>query len=156
LLRLQAVPVSIETMRPFLQLALKHQFRAAALRPTWPYTHAAIAASKFYLGEFDADFSRSILLASRYGPWESEIQNRMLGIGYRSWARLGVPERDAVRGNLVRALQFRPKETEALLLTLKSVLPSCAELALEIAAACHTGASAPADAALGGGSKARQ
>lgn len=156
LLRLQAVPVSIDIMRPFLQLALKHQYRAVALRPTWPYTHAAIAVSKFYLGEFDADFSRSILLASRYGPWEAAIQNRMVGIGYRSWARLGASERDAVKGNLVRALQYRPAETAALLVTLKNVLPPCSQLALEIAGACRPPDPASVTATSNGGGKVRQ
>ena len=156
LLRLRAVPVSLDSMRPFLQLALKHQFRAAALRPTWPYNHAAIAVSKFYLGEFDADFSRSILLASRYGPWEAEIQSRMVGIGYRSWAWLGAPERDAVRGNLVRAQQYRPAETQALLVTLKSVLPLCVDLALEIAGGCRPGVPAPVAPPSAVGGKVRQ
>ena len=139
LLRLQAVPVGRETMRPFVQLALKHYLKAAALRPTWPYTHASIATTKFYLGEFDADFARAMQLASRYGPWEAPVQNRLVGIGYRAWGQLAAPERDAVRGNLVRALQYRPGETNALLVVLKDVLPVCAELALDIHGACRAG-----------------
>lgn len=122
---------------PFLNLALKHYLKAAQLRPTWPYTHASIASVKLQLGEIDADFRRAILLASKYGPWESPVHERMILVGYVSWAALGAPEREAVRGNIVRAMQYRPKDTGALMERLKNVLPSCEELAIDVHGACR-------------------
>jgi hypothetical protein len=131
MVRLAKLPGSREAMRPYFALVLRHYLKAAALRPAWPYTHASIATVKQLLDETDADFRLAIVLASRYGPWESAVHERLIAVGYRSWAALGEPEREAIRGNLRRALQYRPKETTALLATLQPFAPPCAELRLE-------------------------
>ena len=121
---------------PYLDLVLPHYLKAAALRPTWPYTHASIATVKQLQGRLDGDFERAIRLASRYGPWDTPIHERIITVGYRAWGSLKEPEREAVRGNVVRAFQYRPKETLALMGTLKATMPSCAELKLDIHGAC--------------------
>lgn len=123
-------------MRPYFELALRHYVRAAALRPTWPYTHAGIASVKWQLDDLDADFRRAIVQASRYGPWETAVHERLIVVGYRSWAALGETEREAIGGNVQRAHQYRPQETAALLATLKAVVPSCAELRVAVPGAC--------------------
>lgn len=137
MVRLSTRQTSPGTLKPYLDMVLPHYLKAAALRPTWPYTHASIATVKQLLGELDADFERAIRQASRYGPWDSPIHERIISVGYRAWASLKEPEREAVRGNVVRAFQYRPKETLALMATLKAAMPSCAELALEIQGACR-------------------
>ena len=136
MVRLSNVPGDSAQLRPYFELALRHYLTAAALRPTWPYTHASIASVKWQLGERDADFRRAIVLASRYGPWEVSIHERLILLGYRSWAVLGETEREAIRGNVRRAHEYRPKETGDLLATLKKVAPPCGELQVDVPGAC--------------------
>ncbi len=136
MVRLSNVPGDSAQLRPYFELALRHYLTAAALRPTWPYTHASIASVKWQLGERDADFRRAIVLASRYGPWEVSIHERLILLGYRGWAALGETEREAIRGNLRRSHQYRPKETGVLLAALKKVAPPCAELQVDVPDAC--------------------
>ena len=143
MVRLPNVSGDSAQMRPYFELALRHYLTAAALRPTWPYTHASIASVKWQLGERDADFRRAIVLASRYGPWEVSIHQRLILLGYRSWATLGETEREAIRGNLRRAHQYRPKETGVLLAALKTVAPPCAQLRVDVPDACTAAPAAP-------------
>ena len=128
-------------MRPYLELALRHYAKAAALRPTWPYTQAGIASVKWQLGDLDAGFRHAIVQASRYGPWESAVHERLIAVGYLGWAALGATEREAIGGNVQRAHQYRPRETAALLAKLKAVAPPCSELRVEVPGACAAAAS---------------
>ena len=136
MVRLSNVSGDSAQLRPYFELALRHYLTAAALRPTWPYTHASIASVKWQLGERDADFRRAIVLASRYGPWEVSVHERLIQIGYRSWAVLGETEREAIRGSVRRAHEYHPKETGVLLATLKKVALPCGELQVDVPGAC--------------------
>ena len=147
MVRLPNEPGGHARMRPYFELALRHYYKAAALRPTWPYTHAGIASVKWQLGERDADFRRAIVLASRYGPWEVAVHERLIRLGFGSWDTLGEIEREAIRGNLHRAHQYRPKETGVLLAALGKITPPCAQLRVDVPGACAAPAPAPAPVA---------
>ena len=136
LLRLTRVAGDRSKMAPYFDIALKHYFKAAALRPTWPFAHAGIVTAKQHLGRYDADFRRALSLASHYGPWELAVQDQLIVAGFRSWAALGEPEREIIRGNLRRAHEWRPVQTATLLTSLKLAAPPCEQLQVNIAGAC--------------------
>ena len=136
LLRLIRTPGDRTKMAPYFDVALKHYFRAAALRPTWPFAYSGIVTAKQQMGRYDADFMRAISLASHYGPWEMAIQHQLIAAGYRSWSALGETERALIRGNLRRAHEWRPDAAAALLASLKPVAPPCDQLQLPIPGAC--------------------
>ena len=138
LLRLTRVAGDRSKMAPYFDIALKHYFKAAALRPTWPFAHAGIVTAKQHLGRYDADFRRALSLASHYGPWELAVQDQLVVAGFRSWAALGEPEREIIRGNLRRAHEWRPVQTATLLTSLKLAAPPCDQLQVNIAGACST------------------
>ena len=138
LLRLTRIPGDRSKMAPYFDIALKHYFKAAALRPTWPFAHAGIVTAKQHLGRYDADFRRALSLASHYGPWELAVQDQLVVAGFRSWAALGEPEREIIRGNLRRAHEWRPVQTATLLTSLKLAAPPCDQLQVNIAGACST------------------
>ena len=138
LLRLTRVAGDRSKMAPYFDIALKHYFKAAALRPTWPFAHAGIVTAKQQLGRHDADFRRALSLASHYGPWELAVQDQLIVAGFRSWAALGEPEREIIRGNLRRAHEWRPVQTATLLTSLKLAAPPCEQLQVNIAGACPT------------------
>lgn len=131
-----APPGSAE-MNAFYDRALQHYLRAAALRPTSGYAHASIATVKFRLGQFDSDFSRALVLASRYGPWEMAVQDQVIDAGLRTWPALGEEVREAVRGNLRRAYQVNEARTREFLSARKSILPGCAQLGLPLPGICR-------------------
>ena len=123
-------------MKSHYEAALAEYLRAATLRPTSAYTHASIASVKLQLGQFDADFSTALLLATRYGPWERAVQEQVTSAGLRAWAALGEPARQAVRGNLQRALAMEPARTGRYLQANQGSLPPCGQLRLAIPGRC--------------------
>lgn len=147
--RLVRMPGSRNQMTPYYEIALRHYFKAASLRPTWPYSHIGIVTAKQQLGRIDADFKAAMALASRYGPSEMAVQEQIIVAGFQSWQALGAPEHALILGNLQRARQVRPAQTATLLAQLKPLLPPCdqqpADLARALASACLTpGTPAPA------------
>lgn len=132
LLRLARMPGDRGKMTPYYEIALRHYFKAAALRPTWPYSHAGIVTVKQQIGQIDADFKLAMAMASRYGPAEIAIQEQLISAGYQSWRALGEPERELIFGNLRRAHQARPKQTAALLARLKAHAPPCDQIPAEL------------------------
>lgn len=145
LLRLMRTPGDRANMAPYFEIALKHYYTAAKLRPTWPFAHSGIVTAKQQMGRYDADFLRAISLASRYGPWEKAVQDQLIVAGFRAWSALGETEREMIRGNLRRAYEWRPSETAGLLTSLSAVAPPCDQLQVPIPGACASnGAMAPA------------
>lgn len=149
LLRLTRAAGDRSKMAPYFEIALKHYFKAAALRPTWPFAHAGIVTAKQHLGRYDADFRRALSLASHYGPWELAVQDQLIVAGFRSWPALGEPEREIIRGNLRRAHQWRPGQTATLLTSLKLAAPPCDQLQVDIAGACSATPTASPAAPVG-------
>jgi tetratricopeptide (TPR) repeat protein len=131
-----AAPANSAEMNAFYDRALQHYLRAAALRPTSGYAHASVATVKFRLGQFDADFSRALVLASRYGPWEPAVQEQVIDAGLRTWPALSPEVREEVRGNLRRAYQVNEQRTREFLSVRKAVLPACAQLGMALPGIC--------------------
>lgn len=140
MIRLWLTPGDRVKMAPYFEIGLRHYTKAAALRPTWPYSHAGIVTAKQQLGQLDAVFIRAIGLASRYGPWEPAVQDQLIVAGYRAWPALAEAEREAIRGNLRRAHHWRPKPAAALLAWLKAAAPPCDQLQVDIPGACAAAA----------------
>ena len=136
LLRLMRVQGDRSKMTPYFEVALQHFHRAAALRPTWPFSHAGIVVVKQQMGRIDADFKHALVMASRYGPWEAAVQDQLIVAGFGSWSALDEPAREIIRGNLRRAHQSRPQQSAALLAALKPLAPPCGQLAVHLPNAC--------------------
>ncbi|MBI3147074.1 MAG: hypothetical protein HYZ17_00975 [Betaproteobacteria bacterium] len=99
--------------RPYYRQALEHLRRAAALRPTSPYTQANIALAKLGLGEIDAEFDRALLAAERNGPWEPAVHYVMLEAGMTHWAALRPELQAQVATAAERALVLERKRVLA-------------------------------------------
>ncbi len=99
--------------RPYYRQALEHLRRAAALRPTSPYTQANIALAKLGLGEIDAEFDRALLAAGRNGPWEPAVHRVMLEAGMSHWAALRPEVQTQVASAAERALGLERKRVLA-------------------------------------------
>ena len=148
LVRLNRMPGDRSKMAPYYEIALRHYFKAAALRPTWPYSHAGILTVKQQIGQVDADFKLALAMASRYGPAEMAVQDQIISAGYQNWQALGPDEHRLILGNLLRAWQARPKQTAQLLTQLKPHLPPCEQLpsalARDLPGACAALTTTPA------------
>jgi len=123
-------------LRTHYELALAQYQKAAALRPTSAYTHASIATVKLRLGQFDPDFSRALLLATRYGPWEPAVHSQVMAAGLLAWVGLAEPVRTAVRGNLERAHALDATRTEQYLRANRRTMPPCDQLRVAIPGIC--------------------
>lgn len=86
--------------------------RAIALRPASSYSWAILLRLKHELGEYDAEFRRSLERTVTLGPWEPELQLVVADIGWSAWAELPDPERQMVGENLVRGMK---RQAEAML-----------------------------------------
>lgn len=86
--------------------------RAIALRPASSYSWAILLRLKHELGEYDAEFRRSLERTVTLGPWEPELQLVVADIGWGAWAELPDPERQMVGENLVRGMK---RQAEAML-----------------------------------------
>ena len=133
LIRLVRIPGDRTKITPYYEIALRHYFKAAALRPTWPYAHAGIVTVKQQIGQVDADFKLALVMASRYGPSEPAVQEQIISAGYQSWKALSQAEHGLILGNLMRAWHARPKQTARLLALLKPHLPPCDQVSVDLA-----------------------
>lgn len=98
------------------RLAALEAFRAAAkAQPTWPEHWAALAYSKVYLLQFDAEFHNALHLAHELGPWRIEINRRVSEIGLIAWPQLTETERTAIHEAVRRTVNYSPQETKNLL-----------------------------------------
>jgi cytochrome c-type biogenesis protein CcmH/NrfG len=65
--------------------ALAHFSRAIALRPTSPYTWAAIADARYRKGDTGPAFETALRHASELGPAEPEVQRTVVDLGLATW-----------------------------------------------------------------------
>lgn len=86
--------------------------QAIALRPASPYSWAILLRLKHELGEYDAEFHRSLERTVALGPWEPKLQLVVADVGWSAWAELPGAEREMVRENLVRGMK---RQAEAML-----------------------------------------
>ena len=83
----------------YTEFALLHFQRAAALRPTSPYSWASIAMMKYRLGRVDKELLQALALAMRLGPWEPQVQVMASDLGLALWDRLDEEQRGQIRDN---------------------------------------------------------
>ncbi len=96
--------------------------RAIVLRPASPYSWAILLRLKNELGEYDAEFRRSLERTVTLGPWEPELQLVVADIGWSAWAGLPDAEREMVSENLVRGMK---RQAEAMLVVAQSHRDGC-------------------------------
>ncbi|HCT40378.1 MAG TPA: hypothetical protein DF427_04215 [Moraxellaceae bacterium] len=72
------------------------------LRPTWPYTHAALAYTLLRLGK-DQEMEQALLDAARLGPWEPAVMEAVVDVGLDAWHRISPSARLVVSDTLWRS-----------------------------------------------------
>jgi hypothetical protein len=102
-LRATGSPPGINSQRLDLAQALVSFRKAAALRPTSPYTWANILLAKYRLGQVDDEFFGAMRHALDFGPWEPAVQLIVADTGLGAWERLDSGLRGRVSENLQRA-----------------------------------------------------
>ncbi|MGP1680364.1 MAG: hypothetical protein ACTS6J_24815 [Burkholderiales bacterium] len=102
-LRATASPPGSEMRRLTLTAALVYFRRAAALRPTSPYTWANILLTKYRLGQLDDEFFSAMRNALEFGPWEPAVQLIVADTALGAWDKLDSGLRARANENLRRA-----------------------------------------------------
>lgn len=74
-----------------------------ALRPTWPYAHAALAYTLLRLGDKDQEMEQALSDAARLGPWEPAVMEAVIDIGLDAWFRISPSARQVVSDTLLRS-----------------------------------------------------
>lgn len=74
-------------------------------RPASPFAWANLSLSKLYLGELDDELFAALRHADELGPWEPEVQQTVLFVGFAAWHKLGAAQRAAMVRTLERAVQ---------------------------------------------------
>lgn len=95
----------------FQEQARDYLRRAAAARPTSPYTWASLAMVKYRLGETDEEFRNALRQAAAYGPWEWEVQGVIADIGLAVFPELNASDRHLVETMLFNGMRRNPAET---------------------------------------------
>ncbi|GEM_PF-1338377 len=87
-------------------------FRMALMqRPTSPVAWANLALTKLYLDEQDDELFEALRHADELGPWEPEVQQRVLFVSLAAWDKLGIAQRAAAVRTLERAAQRDAEKT---------------------------------------------
>ena len=102
-LRAAGSPPGSESQRLYLAAALFYFRKAAALRPTSPYSWANILLAKYHLDQVDEEFFGAMRNALDFGPWEPAVQLIVADTGLGAWDRLDSGLRGRVNENLQRA-----------------------------------------------------
>jgi hypothetical protein len=87
----------------FQEEALALFERAAALRPTSPYTWANMVLTGYRLGKTDTKFKTALAAAQRLGPWEPEVQLIAADFGMAAWDELDASARAALKATFARS-----------------------------------------------------
>ena len=94
----------------FQEQARDYLRRAAAARPTSPYTWANLALVKYRLGETDGEFRNALRQAANYGPWEWEVQAIVADVGLAMLPELAPEERSLVEAMVMNGMKRNPAE----------------------------------------------
>ena len=89
----------------FRDEALAHFSRAVALRPTSPYTWAAIADARYRKGDTGSAFETALRRAAELGPAEPEVQRTVVDLGLATWDEVGPATREAVERTVTGAMK---------------------------------------------------
>ncbi|HZW26316.1 MAG TPA: hypothetical protein VFF26_12600 [Gallionella sp.] len=111
-----------------LRHGLKPIRQAIALRPASSYSWAILLRLKNELGEYDAEFRRSLERTVTLGPWEPELQLVVADVGWSAWAVLPGAEREMVRENLVRGMK---RQAEAMLAIAQAHRDDCGGVGMD-------------------------
>jgi len=130
LARLELVRSGMPGMTDAERIALLRQGldpirQAIALRPASSYSWAILLRLKDELGEYDAEFRRSLERTVTLGPWEPALQHVVADVGWSAWAELPGAEREMVRENLVRGMK---RQAEAMLAIAQAHLHDCEDM----------------------------
>jgi hypothetical protein len=79
--------------------------RAAALRPTWPYTWANLAQTQLALTELDPAFAHALIRAAELGPAEPDVQIAVAELGISGWYALPEEAKQVVQKSARRGVQ---------------------------------------------------
>ncbi|MBE0619351.1 MAG: hypothetical protein IH605_02040 [Burkholderiales bacterium] len=102
-LRASASAAGSEMRRLSLTAALIYFRRAAALRPSSPYTWANILLAKYRLAQLDNEFFDAMRNALDLGPWEPAVQLIVADVTLGAWDKLDNGLRAHANENLRRA-----------------------------------------------------
>jgi hypothetical protein len=102
-LRARASRPGSDMRRLALAASLSYFRKAAALRPSSPYTWANILLAKYRLDQIDDEFSRALRNALALGPWEPAVQLIAAEAALGAWDRLDSALRPSAGQNLQRA-----------------------------------------------------
>lgn len=110
LLALQAAQPGVagEERTALLNAAADRFRRAIQVRPLWPYGWANLLLVKSELGAVDAEFARALERAAALGPWEREVQMRVLSVSFRHWDALQPAQQQRAREILDAAYSVQP------------------------------------------------
>ena len=95
---------------------------ALALRPVSPYSWAVLLQLKNSLGEYDAEFRRSLERTTTLGPYEPALQVAVAAVGFDAWKVLPDAERKIVGEAIRRGLQH---QAGAIFATARAHLNDC-------------------------------
>ena len=102
-LRANAAAPGSQLRQLALRAALVYFRKAAALRPSSPYTWANILLVKYHLGQIDDEFFDTIRNALDLGPWEPAVQLIVADATLGTWNGLDAGLRTRATENLRRA-----------------------------------------------------
>jgi hypothetical protein len=86
---------------------------AAVMRPSWGLAWAQLAVIKSYEPDLDREFYHALERAMIVGAWEPAVQDLVLWVGMRTWARLTPVLQEQVKTVISRVLQHYPRDRYA-------------------------------------------
>jgi len=89
----------------FRDEALAHFARAIALRPTSPYTWAAVADARYRKGDTGPAFETALRRAAELGPAEPEVQRTVVDLGLATWDEVAPATRETVEKTVTGAMR---------------------------------------------------
>jgi hypothetical protein len=89
----------------FLDEALVHFRRAVELRPTSPYTWAAIVEAEYRKGDTGSVFESAVRRSAQLGPAEPEVQRTVADFGLAVWNEVTPQTRDAIESMVTGAMK---------------------------------------------------
>ncbi len=114
--------------------ALEAFYRAAQLRPTWPYHWWDIARTEYVLQRSQsAEFRQALDNSVRFGPWLNDVQLFAADLALEHWESLGAESRQLALANLDRALQRSPEFVPDIVAAYQAWEPLCEQAGLAAA-----------------------
>lgn len=99
-----------ELARAYLEQSAADLRRAAALRPSSPYTWANLAVVLRRLERYDAEFQQAVLNAARLGPWEVAVQLALAYVAFTAPGELAPEGMAAAQRAMANAARRYDKE----------------------------------------------